>query len=217
VAQNISGRNDLMFQWKRVADTKQRIDPSISNIIDTFVLSDNYDRNFREWLKNDRSVTNKPTPPTSDALKTQFALLDKKKSISDSIIYRSAKYKLLFGETADYGVQARFKIVKIVGTTLNDGEIKSRALTAIIEFFDVNSWDFGETFYFTELAAYVHNRLLGIISSIVIVPINENGAFGNLFQVTPDSDELFIPDITLSNIDIVENISGTSLRASSRS
>ena len=42
-----SGRKDLVFQWKRIADSEQRIDPSISNIIDTFVLTNTYDLTYR--------------------------------------------------------------------------------------------------------------------------------------------------------------------------
>ena len=211
---NISGRKDLSFQWKRVANSEQRIDPSISNIIDTFVLTDTYDLLYRNWLTRDRLEDTEPKTPTSDELREQFATLDNKRSISDSIIYRSARYKVLFGEAADEELQAKFRIVKIKGTTLTDTEIKNRVLTSIEEFFNVDNWDFGETFYFTELAAYVHNQNLGIISSIVIVPTQQTSAFGTLFQVTPNSDELFIPDVDLTSIDIVNNFTGVNLRTS---
>ena len=140
--------------------------------------------------------------------------MDSKRSISDSIIYRSARYKVLFGDAAEDGLQAKFRVVKVKGTTLTDTEVKNRIITSIEEFFNVDNWDFGETFYFTELAAYVHNENLGIISSIVIVPTQENSAFGNLFQVTPSSDELFIPDVDLTSIDIVNNFTGVNLRTS---
>ena len=45
----LSGRKDLVLQWKRIADSEQRIDPSISNIIDTFVLTNTYDLSYRNW------------------------------------------------------------------------------------------------------------------------------------------------------------------------
>jgi hypothetical protein len=211
----ISGRAGLTFKWKRVAETDVRIDPSISNIIDTFVLTSSYDLEFREWIANNRRSTDMPKPPTTEQLKAQFTGLDNKKSVSDTVVYRSAKYKVLFGELADTSLQAKFRVVKVKGTTLSDNEIKSRVLDAINEFFNVTNWDFGETFYFTELAAYVHNQLLGIISSIVIVPTQENSAFGNLFQVTPNSDELFIPDVDLTRIELVTNFTSSNLRAGS--
>ena len=210
----LSGRKDLVFQWKRIADSEQRIDPSISNIIDTFVLTNTYDLSYRNWLSNDRTEDGLPKPPTSDELKTQFSSIENKKSISDSLIYRSAKYKPLFGDTADTSLQATFRVVKVAGTTLTDTEIKNRVLDAITQFFNVDNWEFGETFFFTELSAYVHNQLLGIMSSIVIVPIQEDSAFGNLFQVTPNSDEVFIPDIDLNSIQIVTSFTGANLRTS---
>jgi len=210
----LSGRKDLVFQWKRIADSEQRIDPSISNIIDTYVLTNAYDLAYRNWLSNDRTEDGLPKPPTSDELKTQFSSIENKKSISDSLIYRSAKYKPLFGETADTSLQANFRVVKVAGTTLTDTEIKNRVLAAITSFFDIDNWEFGETFFFTELSAYVHNQLLGIMSSIVIVPIQEDSAFGNLFQVTPNSDEVFIPDIDLNSIKIVTSFTGANLRTS---
>lgn len=207
------GRFDLTFQWKRIADSDQRIDPSLSNIIDVFCLTQSYDLQYREWLTKDKSIDTIPLPPTSDQLKKQFNSLDTKRSISDSIIYRSAKYKPLFGVSADSLLQASFRVIKVKGTTLSDTEIKNSVLEGIDEFFNIDNWEFGETFYFTELAAYLHNKLLGVISSIVIVPLQEESAFGTLFQVTPSSDELFIPDIDLNSIEIVSNFTGTNLRA----
>jgi len=209
------GRADLTFKWRRVAETDVRIDPSISNIIDTFVLTSSYDLEFREWITNNRKSPDMPKPPTTEELRAQFISLDSKKSVSDTVVYRSAKYKVLFGELADNTLQAKFRVVRVKGSTLSDNEVKSRVLESINNFFNVDNWDFGETFYFTELAAYVHNQLLGIISSIVIVPTQENSAFGNLFQVTPSSDELFMPDIDLNSIELVSNFTNSNLRVSS--
>ena len=140
------------------------------------------------------------------AIDWAVASIDNKKAISDSIVYRAAEYKVIFGELADVELQGRFKIVKVVGTTLTDNEIKSRVLTAINEFFDIDNWDFGEVFYFTELSAYIHQKLPGIVSSVVIVPVQSNSVFGDLFQIIPASNELFIPDVTLTDIDLVDTL-----------
>ena len=206
VGTSISGREDLSFVWKRISTSNYRIDPSLSNIIDVFVLNQNYDTKYREWIGGSRLESNKPEPPTEIELEKQFSLLESKKAVSDSIVYRAAEYKILFGELADIELQGKFKVVKVSGTTLTDNEIKSRVLTAINEFFDIDNWDFGETFYFTELSAYIHQELPGIISSIVIVPVSTESEFGDLFQITPESNELFIPDVTLRDIDIVDSI-----------
>lgn len=208
----VDGRKSLKFQFTRIADNNQRIDPAISNIIDTYVLTNNYDTLYRTWLQNDKNIDNRPLPPTSDELSLQFYNIDTKKSISDTVIYRSVKYKTLFGNTADSGLQAKFRIVKSAGSSITDTELKSRIIANIQLFFDINNWDFGETFYFTEMAAFIHNKMAGILGSIVIVPVQESSLFGNLFQVSPNGDELFIPDVTLDNIEIVTSYTEDNLR-----
>ena len=208
----VNGRNNIKYQFTRVADSSQRIDPSVSNIIDTFVLTKNYDTVYRNWIKIDRKPENMPYPPTTEELSSQFNNIESKKSISDTVIYRSAKYKSIFGSTSDIGLQAKFRVVKSAGTSLTDTEIKSRVIENIQNFFDINNWDFGETFYFTEMAAYIHSKMAGIVGSIVIVPTQESSAFGNLFQVTPNSDELFIPDVNLDSIEIVSSYTEDNLR-----
>jgi hypothetical protein len=52
--------------------------------------------------------------------------------------------------------------------------IKTRVIAAINEFFALDNWDFGDTFYFTELAAYIHNQLAPDLLTAVIVP-NQSG------------------------------------------
>ena len=62
---------------------------------------------------------------------------------------------MLFGDEADSEVRAKFKVVKNPGTRLTDNEIKAKVVQAIEEFLKSENWDFGETFYYTELATYV--------------------------------------------------------------
>lgn len=201
-----SGRKDLSFRWRRISSSNYRIDPSISNVVDIFVLNQNYDTNYRKWISDDRLASTKPQPPSEADLEKQFAALDTKKAIGDSIVYRPAEYKIIFGELADIELQGKFNVIKVTGTSFTDNEIKSRLLDIVNEFFDIDNWDFGETFYFTELSAFIHQKMPAIISSVVIVPIQSNSAFGRLFQIVPESNELFIPDITLQDIDIVDSL-----------
>ena len=102
------------------------------------------------------------------------------KSLSDEIIYHPVKYKILFGTKADAEFQADFKIVKNPDIVINDNEIKSRVISAINEFFALDNWDFGETFYFTELTAYVMQQLAPNIVTFVIVPKQIDQTFGSL-------------------------------------
>ena len=123
------------------------------------------------------------------------------------------KYCTLFGPKADSALQAKFNVIKVAGANITDNEVKTQVVEAIQDFFAVRNWDFGETFYFTELAAYVHKALNGVISSFVIVPQSTNSVFGDLFQITPRSDEMFIPDVSLTGINIVLNITDNNIKA----
>ena len=117
----------------------------------------------------------------------------------------------MFGELADLELQGVFKVVKVTGTTVTDNDIKTRILDAINEFFDIDNWDFGETFYFTELSAFIHQKMQGVISSVVIVPTQTDSVFGKLFQITPETNQLFIPDVTIRDIQIVDSLNGGAL------
>ncbi len=59
----------------------------------------------------------------------------------------------------DEELQATFKVVKNPKTNVSDAVIKTRVIAAINEFFALDNWDFGDSFYFTELAAYIHQQL----------------------------------------------------------
>lgn len=206
------GKSGLIAQWQHVADSNQRIDPAMINIIDLFILSSNYDTEFRRWIKNDGSAVTRPLPMTTVALSQQFSDLELVKTSSDTIIFRPAKYKLLFGALSDTELQAKFKVIKMQGTSLTDNEIKTKLVSAVDDFFDITNWSFGETFYFTELAAYIHTRMAGSISSVVIVPSTGSGTFGNLFQVTANADELFASCASVADVEIINQITKTNIR-----
>ncbi len=206
------GRKDLYFQWKHYAPPENRIDPAITNIIDNYVLTVTYDTLIRQWIDNDGEEIDMPELPTTEDLKILFNDIEDNKMISDEIIWHPVKYKVLFGSQAPEELRASFKVTKVPGTAVSDGEIKARIISAINEFFAINNWDFGETFYFTELAAFVHQRLATIIGSIVLVPLNEESKFGNLFQVRSEPDEVFISAAKVSDIQIVNSFNDNLLR-----
>lgn len=205
------GRSDLVFQWKHYAPNDQRIDPAISNVVDMFLLTENYYQSVQNWL----GAVNRPafpSPPTTDDLRIQFSELEKFKMLSDEIVFHSAKFKLLFGDGAIDTLKAKFKVVKVPGTPLTNNEIKQRVVEAINEFFDIDNWIFGESFYYTELSAYVHQQLATIVGSVVIVPEKESSKFGNLFEVRSEPDELFLSTASVNNVEIVDNFNSQNLR-----
>jgi len=206
------GRKGLKAQWHHVAETDQRIDPAQVNIIDIFVLTQSFETDFRRWVKNGAKASDRPQPPTPATLYADFANLEQVKTSSDTIVFRPAKYKLLFGPGADASLQAKFKVIKMPGTSRTDNEIRSKVLAAIESFFDVKNWTFGETFYFTELAAYIHTQLAGAISSVVLVPQGSYSSFGDLFQVGAAVDELFASCATVDDIQIINQISDIAIK-----
>lgn len=216
IGQNGEAIEEQRYQWSHFPAVNEIVDPSFTNIIDAFVLTKSYDQEFRNWLKvNLGDTTYPPVAPTFDEINAQFNDITDKKAMSDTVIYRPVKYKILFGNMSDANLRAGFKVIKLPNTTLTDSEIKSKIIDAIEEFFHYSNWEFGETFYFTELAAFVHKKLVGVIGSFVIVPESTNSVFGKLFQITPESDELFIPDVGFDDIDIVLNITEDNIRMSS--
>lgn len=204
------GANQLVFQWKHYAPSNHRIDPAISNIIDIFVLTKEYNDAMNSWRNSGGESSLIPTPPSELQLRESFSQLSEFKMFSDEVIWRPVKFKLLFGSTAETELQAKFKVVKLLNTTVSDGEIKSKIVEAVRLFFSVNMWDFGETFFFSELAAYVHRQLSTAISSIEIVP--NRGQFGQLREIRCLPDELFFTTLQVSDVEIITANTPTSLR-----
>ena len=93
------GRADLKFHYTHVADSGYRIDPSASNIIDTYVLSKTYDTQVKQYISGTTLI--QPKPPSNDELFRSYGTeINKIKSISDEVIYHPVKYKILFGDKA---------------------------------------------------------------------------------------------------------------------
>jgi hypothetical protein len=195
-----------------VADYNARIDPSASNIMDVYMLTKGYDRNYRLYL--DGQVTTKPLPPSSDELYRSYGKeINKIKSISDEVIYHPVKYKPLFGFAATSDLQATFKIVKNTEQVLNDNDVKTRVIEAINQYFALENWDFGDTFYFQELATYVMNRLAPDLVTFVIVPKQVTQSFGSLFEIRSEADEIFINSAVVTDIEIIDEITASRLSA----
>tara|TARA_Y100000592_G_scaffold101187_1_gene186575 strand:+ start:6502 stop:10452 length:3951 start_codon:yes stop_codon:yes gene_type:complete len=212
-----SGISDPMFfHWKHTAPRDQRIDPSISNIIELIVLTSTYYNDVLSWTANEKPANEFPDEPTVQELNEMFeSSLNSYKAIGDQIIYTPAKFKLLFGSTAEASLQGRFKIVKAVGSTITDNEIKARTITAIDTFFSISNWNYGESFYYTELCAYIHSQLSTQISSVVIVGSDAESKFGDLFEIVSAPNELFYSTATVDDIEIVNAFTDQNLKKGS--
>ena len=208
------GRDNLLFQYTHNSPNSRRIDPSPSNIIDLFLLTKVYDADFRNWITDLTGTVAKPVKPSTNELRDAYGDLENYKSVSDAIIFNSIKYRPLFGDKADEALQATFKVVKNTATLVSDNEIKARIVEEINNYFALSNWDFGDTFYFSELGAYLHNALTPSVLSVIIVPKTSTSGFGSLYQIASNRDEIFISSATVNDVDIIDVITASQLQAS---
>ena len=205
------GRDGLKFQYIHSADYDSRIDPGVSNIHDVYVLTTSYDTAFRQWISG--APVAEPLPPSNDALRNMLAPnLDLIKAISDEIVYHPVSYKLLFGPGADPSLQATFNVIINPSSVVSNADVIARILAAINEFFALSNWDFGDTFYFSELATFVMTQLAPDVTNFVIVPKQAGQYFGSLFEIQCPSNQIFISSATAENIVVVSGFTNANLK-----
>lgn len=203
------GRSGLKFQYVHNASSDRRIDPSVSNIIDVYLLIRNYDINYRKYLIG---ATTAPEEPTPESLRIQFGTpLADLKTISDEIVYHPVTYFPLFGSKAKPEFQATFKVVKNKNMTINDNDLKVKIIRSITSYFAIENWDFGDKFYASELLAYIIQDNSPEVSNIVLVPKQEDQAYGSLVEVQSRPDEILVSAATVDDIQVVETITATEL------
>lgn len=211
------GRQDLAFQYRHNSPSSRRIDPSSTNISDIYLLTASYEKDYRNWIQDTSNTAVKPAEPTVQELSTEFSSLNDVKSISDTIVFNSAKFKLLFGTKAPSNLQATFKVIKNSSINISDNDIKTSVIDAINEYFDITNWEFGETFYFSELSAYLHRALSPNVASIMIVPTDANISFGNLYQINAEPNEIIISAATVENVEIISAVTANQLNMTASS
>jgi len=206
------GRSNLKFQYVHSADYESRIDPGQINIMDLFVLTKQYDLEFRKWLIG--MLDQEPFPPSSDELSlTLSPSLNSIKAMSDEIIYHPVKYKVLFGPKASLNLRASFKLIKNPEQIISDNEIRTNVLLAINEFFAIENWDFGDSFYFSELVTYVMSRNTPYLVNMIIVSRQPDLHFGSLFEIKAESDQIFINGATSDDIEVITAITASNISA----
>lgn len=211
VANVATNRSSLYFQYKHNVPGRSRIDPTPVNIVDIYVLTSTYSNDYINYLRDLTGTVTEPDLPTSTSLETAYNNLDNYKAVSDTIVFNPAKFKPLFGAKADASLRARFQVVKNPAVNVTDNEIKSQLISAVNQYFDVSNWDFGETFYFSELAAYLHSALAPNISSVLIVPASNNLVFGNYFQINAEPWEIITSAATVNDVDIISAVTAAQL------
>jgi hypothetical protein len=212
------GRSSLYFQYRHNSPNDRRIDPSPNNIMDLYILTKQYSADYLSWIQDSSNSVTEPTLPNSEELKLTYGSgstsLEKLKALSDTIVYNSGKFKPIFGldtNKVPLELQAIFKVVKNPNVNVSDNDIKTSIIAAINTYFDTANWDFGETFYFSELSTYLHNTLAPNIASIIIVPSSTSIAFGGLMQINANPDEVIVSAATVDNVQIISAITAAQL------
>jgi hypothetical protein len=207
-----TGRQSLYFQYRHNSPLTNRIDPGTTNIIDLYVVTQAYYTAYQNWIQDTTGTVTEPEMPTIDELNTAYQQLQEYKMISDNIILNSVVFKPLFGPKAAASLRATIKVIRAQNSTASTSEIKSAVLAAMNDYFSIDKWNFGDTFYFSELAAYLHRYLGTIISSVVLVPLDTQKYFGDMYEIRAEPSEIFANGATIDNIVVIDALTSTNLR-----
>ena len=206
------GRQSLYYQYRHNSPLTNRIDPGTTNIIDLYVVPQAYYTAYQNWIRDTTGTVPMPNVPTIDELNTAYQGLQNYKMISDNIILNPVTFKPLFGMKAASELRATIKVIRAANSTASVSEIKSSVVAETNNYFSIDKWNFGDTFYFSELAAYLHRTLGTIVSSVVLVPLNSQKYFGDLYEVRSAPNELFVNAATIDNIEVIDALTSTNLR-----
>jgi hypothetical protein len=209
----MTGRQGLYFQYKHISDNTTRINPASTNIIDMYLVTQSYYTQYQNWIKDTTGQVSEPSAPTINELTQMYSDLDNYKMLTDSLITNSVKFKPLFGNKAQPNLQATIKVIKNHNTPASDSEIRTSVLAEMNNYFSIDNWSFGDTFYFSELAAYLHNVLGDYVNSVVLVPNDPNLTFGDLYEIRSAPYEIFVNCAQATDIVIISSLTPAQLKA----
>ncbi len=206
------GRQGISFKYRHNSNNSTRVDPATTNIIDMYLVPFGYYDRYRKWAVDSTGTVPKPSKPTILELSSQYSDIQNYKMLSDSVVLNSVEFKPLFGSKAASALQSTIKVVKSGNSTVSDSEVRSRILTAMNDYFDINNWDFGDTFFFSELSAYLHSECGDIVSAVVLVPNDPSKSFGELYEIRCKPFEIFINAATSEDILVVSSLNPNELQ-----
>jgi len=82
----------------------------------------------------------------------------------------------------------------------------------INSYFAIENWNFGDTFYFSELSGYLHQNIGDVVSSVVLVPLSPQKSFGDLYEIRSAPNQIFVNAATVADIQVIEALTSTNLR-----
>jgi hypothetical protein len=150
--------------------------------------------------------------PTINELSQEYGQIQDFKMLSDSAILNSVVFKPLFGPKAAPALRATIKVIKNSTTNASISEIRSAVLTAMNTYFNINNWNFGDTFYFSELSAYIHSEIGEYVSSVVLVPNDPTMTFGDLYEIKCMPYEIFVNAATANDVVVIAALTPAELQ-----
>jgi hypothetical protein len=207
------GRGKLGFQYRHNSPLTNVIDPGSTNIIDLYIITNNYYTQYQNYIRDTTGTVAEPPAPTIGELSTAYSGLDDYKMVSDTVVFNSGNFQPLFGAKATPTLQGIIKVVRAQNTVASDSEIKSQVIANINNYFTIDKWDFGDSFYFSELAAYLHERMGSIISSVVLVPVNPLKTFGDLYEIRSAPNQIFVSAATVNDVEVIEALTQSNIRS----
>ena len=207
------GRQSLAFQYRHNSPLTNVIDPGITNIIDMYLVIDEYYNAYQNYVRDTTDTVPEPLPPTINQLSTAYSRLNNFKMVSDNIVLNSVVFKPLFGVKAAPELQATIKVVRAQNSTASDSEIRSLVIANVNRYFTIDKWDFGDSFFFSELAAYLHQQMGSIISSVVLVPLNPLKTFGDLYEIRSAPNEIFVSAATVADVEVIDALTQSNIRS----
>jgi hypothetical protein len=209
----MTGRQSLAFQYRHNSPLTNVINPGATNIIDLYLVVEQYYNAYTNYVRDVTGTVPMPTAPTINELEIAYSGLNDYKMISDEIVPNSVVFKPLFGNKAAPELRATIKVVKAPNSTASISEIKSQVITTVNDYFSIDKWDFGDSFYFSELAAYIHTQMGSILSSVVLVPLNPLKTFGDLYEVRSAPNEIFVSAATVNDVEVITALTQSNIRS----
>jgi hypothetical protein len=206
------GRQGLQFQYRHNSNNTTRIDPATTNIIDLYVVTQSYYTQYQNWIQDTTNTVPLPLRPTINQLSNEYSQIQDYKMLTDSAILNSVVFKPLFGPKAASALRATIKVIKNSNTNASDSEIRSAVLTQMNTYFNINNWNFGDTFYFSELSAYIHTNIGDLVSSCVLVPNDPSLHFGDLYEIKCLPYEIFANAATSNDVIVIAALTPAELQ-----
>ena len=207
-----TGRQGLSYQYRHNSNNTTRIDPVTTNIIDLYLVTQAYYTEYTNWLVDTTNTIPEPVRPSITELSTEYSGVNNYKMMSDAVIMNSVIFKPLFGPKADAALRATIKVIKSSSSNASDSEIRSSVLAAMNNYFSINNWNFGDTFFFSELSAFLHATCGELISSAVLVPNDPTMNFGDLYEIKCMPYEIFVNAATANDVLVVPALTPAELQ-----